>query len=289
MIRLKPLIKESLNSSLNDKFDIDRKKAVELLSSKASVSWYKHLEEYRIFRGVPTQSTNPFKFVSPSKTYRKAKNTLNIVNSILDVIPSWKDWPKRSRSLIGSSKKGAAEWYGKVFQVFPLNGAKIGICSDFDFWQSFSKLDDRLGGDDIDDLNWKMQTLFKYMGVISSNDKEVSYGESKNNEPSDFLKFVSVLNKKTKEAGNTKFLLDVSQTFSKLNDIINDMMNQYNGNDWLEYFDNLFNPEENGFRLISIQEYSLLDNQRHEVWTDSDCLLMFPGVTKLLAPALKNT
>ena len=118
MIRLKPLIKESLNSSLNDKFDIDRKKAVELLSSKASVSWYKHLEEYRIFRGVPTQSTNPFKFVSPSKTYRKAKNTLNIVNSILDVIPVGKIGQNEVEVLLVVQKKEQLNGMEKCFKYF---------------------------------------------------------------------------------------------------------------------------------------------------------------------------
>lgn len=72
--------------------------------------------------------------VDPSKTVRRSQNTENHYTEILDNIPSMKDFPKRSRSLIASTSVETAHGFGKVSYVIPFNGTPIGVVNQPDMW-----------------------------------------------------------------------------------------------------------------------------------------------------------
>lgn len=64
---------------------------------------------------------------------RHAANTTNTSNLLLQVMPAWKAFPRRS--VICTTDRMYAGGYGPVYRVFPVNGTKIGVCPGMDFWQ----------------------------------------------------------------------------------------------------------------------------------------------------------
>ena len=72
--------------------------------------------------------------------YRVSANTSNIYTFYTsNLLPSWKDKPKRNKSFICSLSRLYAENFGEeLYAVFPHNDAKIGICPNDDLWDSFN-------------------------------------------------------------------------------------------------------------------------------------------------------
>ena len=276
MIKLKSILTESTPADDTIKgrsVDISREQTKLLLKRKTNSAWKRHLEEYRIFRGIGG-SNNPYKFISPSKTKRESKNTLNIINSFLDIIPSWKNWPKRSNSIICSSSPQGAGWYGTVFQVFPFNGAKIGICSQSDFWESFPVIKERFENYDVDSLNYLFSDIYSLFQIPIDPWKF---------KVEDAKKLIDYLNETTKRHEDVKFLYtNLEDGRSTRSLLLVDMINHYKGGDWIEYFDDLFNPEKNNFKLTTIEEYSQLETPKREVWTDSNSLMINPHALKFV-------
>lgn len=263
MIKLKSILTESEHWFKSRSVNINLEKTKLLLQGKASSAWEKHLKDYRIFRGM--DSNNEFKFISPSKTTRESRNTLNIVNSFLDILPSWKNWPKRSNSIICSTSIRGAEFYGYVFQVFPFDNAKIGICSQSDFWTSFPVIKERFPSHDIDSLNYTISNLYTTLG-LKVNFQKFTTEQVK--------QLIDYLNKKTHGPEGIRSLYSVGYLSDKyVREMLVDMINFYKGGDWIKYFDGLFNPEKNNFQLTTIEEYSQLNTDK-EVWTDSDSLMV---------------
>ena len=126
--------------------------AVDIIKSKCS-NIYKYYQKglTAIYRGISGQ-TMPALFVDPSKgDLRVSANTTNYYTLLMDNLPSWKQYPKRSRSLICSTDIFNASSYGMDYMVFPYNGTKIGIVNSEDIWNTFKNL--YLGANDLTMFN----------------------------------------------------------------------------------------------------------------------------------------
>jgi hypothetical protein len=86
---------------------------------------------YRGSRGLKADSCH---YINPGSGKRASENTYNHYTELMDSSPYWNDYPKRSKSLIGSTDYDYANSFGEVFGLYPFNGVKIGICPDFDIW-----------------------------------------------------------------------------------------------------------------------------------------------------------
>lgn len=74
---------------------------------------------------------------------RESKTKDNNFNRILEELPSWQGYPKRSNSMFCTTKQGYAKNFGtKVFQVFPLEVPKFVISPYNDNQYSFRNLFD---------------------------------------------------------------------------------------------------------------------------------------------------
>lgn len=91
-----------------------------------------------IFRGMDpgvalgTIDTNNFN--------RTSKNTYNFYTMWMDNHPSWKAYPKRSKSYICTTNSEIASGFGEIYLIIPEDDAHIGECSDDDLWGSFEYL-----------------------------------------------------------------------------------------------------------------------------------------------------
>lgn len=111
-----------------------------------------------IYRGV--WDYNGYAIVDPTKgKLRRSLNTTNEYTLIIDNSPLWKDYPKRSRSLVCSTNYKQAEMFGDVGIVIPKNGTNIGECPDGDFWISFPHLEKRTSVRSLDEFNYNIQYL----------------------------------------------------------------------------------------------------------------------------------
>lgn len=124
-----------------------------------------------IFRGIFDANfryalTNPL-----SGAPRTSANTTNEYTLFVDNHPSWKQYPKRSRSIIASSDIDATENFGNPYIVFPMNGTKIGMCSSSDFWGSFDYMEKTINFYAMDDFNNSLAPMLSWVTGNRRNTK----------------------------------------------------------------------------------------------------------------------
>lgn len=100
--------------------------------------------------------------VNPGATERVSQNTTNQYTVFFDNHPERAKWPKRSRSLICSTRKGTAAEYGRgsggVYAIIPFNGTPIGAINSLDMWDTKLRYPDV--GKDVADFNFMWSQLF---------------------------------------------------------------------------------------------------------------------------------
>jgi len=241
-----------------------------------------------IYRGL-RRSNSKFLYVRPSQVERQSKNTKNIYTALMDILPSWQGWPRRSRSVICSDSSEYASGYlgerekntystsklGALYIVLPKNGSKIGVCPDQDIWDSFVNIQERWNADNMHMFNQSFDDILQraYDLVIGDRyNKEI--GELNGEGMDFFLNHIEGIISK-----NTLKKLMNDYDYGR-NAEIGDMLEYKFGKNisWIEYFDDLMNPDKNNFKLQPIESYNPreVDSTRdmHEVWTESDCLFV---------------
>jgi len=109
--------------------EITPEKFNELVNKNCSdiISFY-NKQSKRIFRGL--MFNGKYVYVNPIQHTRKSANTSNYYTVLFDeILPSWKNYPKRSKSIICTTNTSKAMGYGTLFKIYPYNGSHIGECS----------------------------------------------------------------------------------------------------------------------------------------------------------------
>jgi hypothetical protein len=84
-----------------------------------------------LFRGTGGDS----RIVNPvTRGVRPNANMSSIVNAFIDTSSTWKNVPRRSRSVIMTSSTEKAHNYGEAFVSIPRNGSKVAHVNVEDFW-----------------------------------------------------------------------------------------------------------------------------------------------------------
>lgn len=183
----------------------------------------------------------------PKLLKRKSQYTSNHYTLLLSNLPVWRNWPKRDQSLICSTSFEYARNYGDLYIVLPKNGSKIGICPNNDIWNSFLGLT----GIPLDKLN----DFFKdipdktYLGMLRqllAKRKTIA----------------TLLNRDDRTEHQDRWLNWLAERFQKAHNI----------EDIERIFNVLLNPVSAGFELSAIKDFKTSGN--HEVWTDSEALLI---------------
>lgn len=116
------------------KTEINLDKAWELIQAHCQDS-LNHLDT-PIVRGMRAMTTGAG-IIQGDAGSRKSANTSNQYTIILDeVLP--KEFPKRSASIICANweNRDHAGRYGKLYAIIPFDGVKIGVCPEFDMWDT---------------------------------------------------------------------------------------------------------------------------------------------------------
>lgn len=95
-----------------------------------------------IYRGQ--RNLGDYVYIDPRGTHRNSIEDTNLHIELMSNLPSWKEYPKYSESIIGiTSNSIYARGYGEfIYEVIPFDNTLIGICPKQTIWESFSNEDD---------------------------------------------------------------------------------------------------------------------------------------------------
>lgn len=232
-----------------------------------------------IYRGLKDTS-KPFLIVNPSKTVRKSANVKsNIYMLLMSNLPSWSKYPPRNRSIACSTSTEYAGHYGTYkektdthlyYRVYPYDGAKIGVASSYDIWQSFETGFGKTFF--LRMFNETMDTVFKqYLGYIAG--KNVTY-ENLLKMIDETDGYIKQKQKRYKSDGfnvETYFYYENKYFFQKIGYLAKTDNQKLTGKRLFDCIENALNPGKNGFHVVTVGNKLPKDR---EVWTDSPCLLV---------------
>ena len=208
-----------------------------------------------LFRGVELDK-DAFYIVNYTNRTRIIASVLSL---IMEFHKSWSEYPKRSKSIIMTNNLKSAKFYADVdnimenpmenlYRVIPFDNSKFGLAPNKNYKLCFSKCKkDFKNYDDIftklGDLCDGKYNLFEFsfrIKIIKSN----------------YTKLMNNINKS----------LDYGRSKNKKSKLLK----FNNADELIEYY---FNPTDNGFKLLNYKD--LINNLtfKHEIWTDSPCLL----------------
>ncbi len=242
------------NRSKSIKYD----EALNVLKTKCKQAVKNYNKGSVLYRGIDNNGN--YLYVNPKKYTRESSNTMNYYTLINDNSPAWKKYPKRSESIICSTEYSTASDYGDEFVVFPFDNAKIGVCSESDYWFSFDNIEPITS---LDDWNYQLERLFKQVDIPLDDTSFKRIQTSFNIFDMTFSKNKESLDILVNEDGFT--ILDGYDDF----------------NDMMKFIQDTLHPNNNDFDLVKIGQYIAVGK---ECWTDSKCLL----INEKLADSMVN-
>lgn len=262
-MRFKTFLEASGNWSVSEAYQpISKEKAIQFAKSKCSIAINDNFP--RIIRGM--RDTGDYLWIEGIRGRRSA-NTTNEYTTLLDNLPSWRQYPKRSESLICTTtdSNGYPYDFGDVYIILPSNGANIGVCRSFDLWSSFPVLKKELerakvaphSENPASIFNEVLREIFSIAGVKL---------DKKNDNYEILLKAISDTNDwlKTKGKEHRANKLDI-RTLDFFEPVIN-------GNETLiAYIKRMLDPKANEFKILNYSELGNLTGGR-ELWTDAPSL-----------------
>jgi hypothetical protein len=214
--------------------------------------------ETEIFRGMP--NLGDYLLVDPSKgDFRSSIEDTNIHLDLMSNLPSWKDYPKYERCVIGGTRGSATGTYGEsVYEMIPFDGVKIAVCPQSTIWESFENSDDSWGGDIylvehfLDSID--LDTGWNQVGGGTIETKLKSLGN------------ISEISNKDQDAVDNFLMRHAEFSWKKSNEIT--------GEDCFNFINNsLFNPKVRGFQLLNYDQ-NFNTEKGKQIWTEGPVLLI---------------
>jgi hypothetical protein len=247
--------------------------------------WYDPINiKMSLFRSVMVGTTSkpyyPYKVMDPKKFVRKPPSTENYYNIIIDNSENWKDYPKRSRSIMTHTLESKTKLYGnKVYRVIPLRENAKCAYVDNDYWMAFDELFKSWPFGKIESLNDFNKSL---LNVFNLTKKDYSPGKLK-----------QLLSSGNLNTSNLMYQGNMLKWKESIKGIESEYGSVYN---WI---DEKMKP---GFTNVHLFKYnnnsqiyaggaydSFTDiHEGHEVWTDEKSLLIDNDILRKLYIKKKN-
>lgn len=230
---------------------IDPSYAIEYIRKhcmKSATTWAKN--DSALYRGHVYVGSD-YGLVSPKKHKRASANTSNEYTLLIDNSPKWKAYPNRAKSLICGNTESAA--YGvtsEKYLVLPVDGSKIGVCPEDDFWDSFGNTYEG----QMNDFNDELRRMYDYM--FGKTPAQSSYAALK--------KQIDKMDKRLAE--------DDSILHGDLRWMTIPTMARSEGMTLWQVINYILDPNENKFTLMKAGD--ILPSDRRECWTDGDSVLI---------------
>lgn len=214
--------------------------------------------ETPLYRGMP--DLGDYLYIDPLKgDLRTSIEDTNIHLDLMSNLPSWKEYPKYERCVIGGSP-GAVGTYGDaIYEVIPFDGVKIAVCPYATIWETFG---DKLNG--WGDYIYLVDGFLYVYPIVSAP------GKTLEDRLKSLGKIVEIPHM-NEYPGVDEFLKHLSSDTSYK---LNKSKEEITGEDCFNYInDYLFNPVERGIKLMTYDQNFKIEN-RKQFWTEGPCLLI---------------
>jgi hypothetical protein len=229
---------------------IDRNQAINIITEKC---YNFSRNGISIYRGM--LNNDDYLYIKPTDYVRISQNTNNIYTTIIDNSPYWKEYPKRSKSIVCSTNFYTSEQYGDIYIVIPFNNSNWGVCSSNDIWVSFDYIRNVLNFYNMEDFNL-------IIGNMISKEKL----PTDQNELLDILKNINYEN----------IIIDNYSDieFNNLEKTIYNLLKDYNN--LYDLLIDITKPDINKFELMTYDKLNIYKEYyvNNEIWTDSECILI---------------
>ncbi len=227
---------------------LEKDEAISLLKKNCHYD----LKKFKLYRGSSPEDKTLL--IEPAKYERSSANTENYYTILFDNLPEWKRYPKRSKSIICTTDTSYADNFGTIYRVFPYDNAKIGICPTNDLWGSFERY---MGDYTLADFNYYLEKFAKTIGL-----------DNKMNTYPDLIKLFDAID------NNKEWVIEnLSPSYSPPPFLDDYLKRKYSlSTSLLSFVENAFDPENNGFKLVTPKTFGNPDDK--EVWTDSPSILI---------------
>lgn len=282
MIKLASILHEDGPVYAKKSKEISVEEAISLIRDNCKEAIDKARQRHFSYRGYKGDA--PYYSIDPST--RERVSGANLYNALVSILPSWKDYPPRQKSVVFTNNREAATTYGSAYWLFPFDGAKIAYCEGEDCWFEFSNVNHRMKSPGAIDMMMNRYAIFIAKAALAKR-QSVQTGLTQ-----------FVLSKTFRHFNDRLYTLSNTHTFLKelnrmtpailkyskmliaspigMDDfffvIARDILGNFNG-DWIKYFDDLLNPESNKMHLTTIPDINEVPQSR-EMWTDSKCVLV---------------
>lgn len=206
----------------------------------------------------------------------------------MDNLPSWKDFPKRSQSVIGLTTADQRIIFGSHrYLIIPFDGARFGVAPSSDLWGC--KVDITDYKPLKTDPTFSFNDFFSEMMVMNKV-SDNSYSEMMSDLQELYKEFKSLLVYPRPDSSgihiadvkSTDWIIHLIPLFKKFHHSKFESVE--------EGFNHFFAPnrfkgtdldEQEGFQVMDWKYLSSLGNyETYEFWTDSECLLWYIGKTE---------
>jgi hypothetical protein len=215
--------------------------------------------------------SSKFGFIDPTKFYRnplEGSTGSKHHQLLMENLPSWSKFPKRSKSIIGVTNQSYTSGYGlHRYLVIPFDGAEFGVAPDEDLWLATCVLTD---GAPLIGLDYSISFDNTFSGMMRSRDiSDDSYKDMilDLQRLSDEYKGYLENEYKGYEYSLFKFIKSINKSYNDIEKALDHYLNPSRFHSW----------KEKGFKLMDYKELSSIKSDKFEFWTESPCLLYYIG------------
>lgn len=202
----------------------------------------------RIWRGVGNISRSGV--VDTTKLNRQSAQTNGYYNMWIDNADTWREFPKRSKSLIASTNRHTAEGYGELTLLVPADNAQIGICPAGDMWISIM----------FPTLNLNLNDFMEYLPSVLVGEEPNNWEELELRTKRTTIEDVIDTERTTKNSEVQQFAEGLVQ-----------LMKKEQSANVFDCLEELLDPNINGFSFTTAAAFSPSIQDR-EVWVSGQVL-----------------
>ena len=288
MIKLASILHEDGPVYAKKSKEISVEEAISLIRDNCKEAIDQALQSRFSYRGYKGDA--PYYSIDPST--RERVSGTNLYNALVSILPSWKDYPSRQKSVVFTNDREAVSTYGSAYWLFPFDGAKIAYCEGPDCWYEFQYVNQRMKTPSAIDGMMNRYAILIAKAALANRQWERSgmtqlvlsktfrHFNDRLYTLSNTHTFLKELNRMTPAILKYSKMLVVGGPTEHWTDgygpfyfnMAHDILENFKG-DWIKYFDDLLNPESNKMHLTTIPDINEVPQSR-EMWTDSKCILI---------------